>query len=346
MRLLNHHNRPMRAATILLHCYSAHCSFQAEADTRLEQQELLEVLLDNLITHHADEYSMEGRVITVKRTGDSYNLDDWMGKSDTHGKPIEIQLASLLVQEEFFILKRNGRIPSASQVYSDGVAGDGSSGGDGAGCGVRNTGIPAPYKYQFCAGTSCLNFLRSGINGERGLMAPTKPMHTIHGPVPGMAEHGWHRKLAHIFSAMNESTAYYRSNFGIDRDNKNTYYLDEHNQFATTTAVDGEYRGAASLAEFKNKDVYDAAQSVGDSAFLTAEFQSLHRLPKTNALVFTLHKYFAPLSALKETPESAAMMLRVLRHSAADKLEYTLGGDEVWRDALLAFLEERAGATL
>ena len=56
-------------------------------------------------------------------------------------------------------------------------------------------------------------------------------------PVPGMAEHGWHRRLAHIFSLMDEHTAYYRSNWGIDRDNRNTYYLDENNEFQTEESV-------------------------------------------------------------------------------------------------------------
>lgn len=71
--------------------------FQAEADTRAEQQELLEVLIDNLLTHHADKYSMNGREITVRATGDVYNLDDWVGQSDADGKPIEIQLASCVL---------------------------------------------------------------------------------------------------------------------------------------------------------------------------------------------------------------------------------------------------------
>ena len=52
-----------------------------------------------------------------------------------------------------------------------------------------------------------------------------------------MAEHGWHRRLAHIFSLMDEHTAYYRSNWGIDRDNRNTYYLDENNEFQTEESV-------------------------------------------------------------------------------------------------------------
>jgi hypothetical protein len=163
----------------------------------------------------------------------------------------------------------------------------------------------------------------------------------VHAPPPTRCNAGWHRKLAHIFSSVDASTAYYRSNFGIDRDNKNTYYLDEENQFSTEAAVNREYGGAESLAEFKNLS-YDKLQPVGDAGFITAEFQSIHRLPRTHALVFTLHKYFCPLSALKSSPESAAMMLRVIQQSPADKQVYTLGEDPQWKAALINFLDQMA----
>ena len=325
--------------------------FQAEPDTRAEQAELLEVLIDNLLTHHADDYKMKGREITVVPTGDTYNLDDWVGKSDASGRPIEIQLASLLVQEEFYLLRRNGRMAAASQVYTEGQ-------------GVSDTGVEAPYLYEFCAGTSCLNFIRAGIKGERvrrrcflelaslavsltqsvsmwqGLMAPNNPMHTIHRPVPGMAEHGWHRKLAHIFSAMDERTAYYRTNFGLDRDNRNTYYLDENNDFQSEEGVAAEYgEGTTTLAEFRNRG-YDTSRPVDDVAFMASEFQSMHRLPKTHALVFTLHKYFCSLRELRQSPEACAMLLRALEATPEDKMEYQLGEDPVWREALLEWLRE------
>eukprot|EP01047_Picozoa_sp_COSAG01_P033737 COSAG01_NODE_2497_length_7572_cov_3.992908_2_plen_589_part_00 len=305
--------------------------FQAETDTRAEQQELLEVLIANLLTHHADQYSMSGRVITVHASGDAYDLDDWIGQSDADGKPIEIQLASLLVQEEFYILRRRGRVVGGNEVYD---ARDGTT--------RKREGVEEPYQYEFCAGTSCLNFIRAGIKGERGLMAPSNPMHTIHRPVPGMAEHGWHRRLAHIFSLMDEHTAYYRSNWGIDRDNRNTYYLDEENEFQTEDAVLAEYgEGTASLVAFRNRD-FDLSRPVEEVAFISAEFQSMHRLPKTHALVFTLHKYFAPLSGFRQSPEAAAMLLRTLEATPKDKLQYQLGENEQWHRSVMEFLRDVA----
>ena len=67
-----------------------------------------------------------------------------------------------------------------------------------------------------------------------------------------MGEHGWHRRLASIFSETTAETAFYRTNFGIDRDNRNTYFLDADGRFATTAAVAAEYgEGTTSLAEFR-----------------------------------------------------------------------------------------------
>lgn len=192
--------------------------FQAETDTAAEQEELLEVLIDNLVTYHPDKYSLRGREIIVEETGDAYCIDDWIAPhTDSAGRPIAIQLASLLVQEEFYILRRKGKLDVATAAQEEeGVRGSPTGG-------LPGPAVEVPYRYEFCAGTSCLNFLRNGINGERGNMAPRNAMHTIHAPVPGMAEHGWHRKLGHIFSTLTDETALYRTNFGIDQDNRNTY---------------------------------------------------------------------------------------------------------------------------
>ena len=103
-------------------------------------------------------------------------------------------------------------------------------------------------------------------------MAPKNAMHEIHAPVPGMAQHGWHRKLGHVFTTLTDETALYRSNFGIDRDNRNTYYLDENDEFQTEQAVLAEYgEGVTSLAEFRKSKKYDSSKP--GNAYLTAEFQ-------------------------------------------------------------------------
>ena len=85
--------------------------FAAEPDTLHEQQELLEVVVANCLEHHNADYRLEvagdgKRRITVLPTGDTYCVDDWLWKEDAKGRPVAIHLASLLVQEEFFILRQ------------------------------------------------------------------------------------------------------------------------------------------------------------------------------------------------------------------------------------------------
>ena len=45
---------------------------------------------------------------------------------------------------------------------------------------------------------------------------------------------------------------------------------------------------------------------------------------------------------MKSSPESAAMMLRVIQQSPADKQVYTLGEDPQWKAALINFLDQMA----
>ena len=63
--------------------------------------------------------------------------------------------------------------------------------------------------------------------------------------------------------------------------------------------------------------------------------QGITRLPRTHAIVFTLHKYFAPISALKaRAPEACAMLHRAFDVTPPDKLAYSLGEDEVRKPQL------------
>ena len=82
---------------------------------------------------------------------------------------------------------------------------------------------------------------------------------------------------------------------------------------------------------------------------LVTEFQCLHRLPKTKALVFTIHKYIDPLSELESSPEAADMMARSFAAKSEEQLDYALGTDREKRDAILEYVEsiaERAGLGL
>ena len=84
--------------------------FQALPDSGPEQEELLETVLDHLREHHASEYSFGEDTVQVLATGDVYRISDFSGQRDHFGNPKAMLLATLLVQEEFYILRREGKL--------------------------------------------------------------------------------------------------------------------------------------------------------------------------------------------------------------------------------------------
>ena len=61
-------------------------------------------------------------------------------------------------------------------------------------------------------------------------------------------------------------------------------------------------------------------------------------LPETNALVFTIHKFVDPLSALEQTPEAADMMVRSWEAKSDEQMAYTLGADPEKRRAIIEYV--------
>ena len=98
--------------------------FQAETDTAAEQEELLEVLIDNLVTHHPDEYTLRGREITVEKTGDVYCIDEWtaphvdsVGRCDIRGNDAnytKLEISLCVVQMP---VRRKTRITNLQSTY-------------------------------------------------------------------------------------------------------------------------------------------------------------------------------------------------------------------------------------
>lgn len=71
-----------------------------------------------------------------------------------------------------------------------------------------------------------------------------------------------------------------------------------------------------------------------------SEFQTLRRLPRTEALVFSIHKYISPMASLVDVPRAADMMYRAISEKSEEQLSYSLGNDMEKRRKVLAFLEE------
>ena len=80
------------------------------ADSGPEQEELLHFVLNHLQEHHAAEYRFGEDTVEVLATGDVYRISDFIGQRDHLGNPKAMLLATLLVQEEFYILRREGTV--------------------------------------------------------------------------------------------------------------------------------------------------------------------------------------------------------------------------------------------
>jgi cytochrome b involved in lipid metabolism len=292
--------------------------FQAEPDSGPEQEELLELLVAHIKEHMPERYSFDGDTITVLETGDNYRLSDYVGKCDAAGSPLAMLLAAKLVQEEFFILRRQGTLEEFKQ------------------------GDVEPYQYVFIAGSAAINLVFSGIRGERNEFKLGSPMHRIHARVPGMEEQGWHPRLAHIFSGVTDEQPFYRTNWTVLPHNRSTHYLTPDGDYASAEDVKMAYgNGGGDNNNLKDHWAKSFATEA-ENMFVAAEFQCLHRLPRTKALVFTIHKYFSPMVALRSLPRAADMMARSFAEKSEQQLNYTLSADVDMRRKVMIYLAECA----
>lgn len=86
------------------------------------------------------------------------------------------------------------------------------------------------------------------------------------------------------------------------------------------------------------------AQNVGARCFLRLERQTFSRLPRTRAVLFTIHTYVAPLAAALDTadgPDRARRLAGSLRTMPPALQGYKRIAP--YREALLAYLDGRAG---
>eukprot|EP01051_Picozoa_sp_SAG22_P000686 SAG22_NODE_20_length_32168_cov_40.859241_16_plen_546_part_00 len=346
--------------------------FQALDDSQPEQVELLETVIAHVLEHYPDRYTLsdDGEMITIIETGMAFHIEEWKQKRDRAGKPCALLLASQLVQEEFYILKRDGKVDE----WTVGDAG-------------------APYKYVFIAGTAAINLIYSGIRGERNEFKLGSAMHQIHAKVPvstvalgttvrrplsaasaaalachaagwlelrfvqlhhivptggvpaaplqGMTEQGWHSRLAHIFSGVEPDLSFYRSNWSVVEHSRNTHYL---NQKSLAYATEAELELAFGDPGGNNEDLTDHWAEVFETEpermSVFTEFQTLKRLPKTQCLIFSIHKYISPMASLPDVPRAADMMYRALSEKSEEQLNYALGKDMEKRRKVMGFLAE------
>jgi hypothetical protein len=77
--------------------------------------------------------------------------------------------------------------------------------------------------------------------------------------------------------------------------------------------------------------------NIGTDGFVRIEKQTLMRLPRTNALLFTVHTYREPIASVIETPGHAQLIAQTIRTTPAELLAYK--GITAFKDVLLEYLD-------
>jgi len=86
---------------------------------------------------------------------------------------------------------------------------------------------------------------------------------------------------------------------------------------------------------------YFTMENIGEQCLLRIERQTLSRLPRTGAILFTIHTYQTTLDEVLQNVEQARCMLSVLRTTPQELLVYK--NIEPYVDVLLNYIESRTG---
>ncbi|EGV63957.1 hypothetical protein CANTEDRAFT_113990 [Yamadazyma tenuis ATCC 10573] len=116
---------------------------------------------------------------------------------------------------------------------------------------------------------------------------------------------------------------------------RNNYFLQTDEELGWSSSIGDE---------FGEKVGWYTADEANDISkiHLRSERQSLRRLPKSGAIVFTVRTYFIPISKLVEEPYIPRRLLNGIQSWEEDVQEYR--GYTKFKDILLPYLEQKAEA--
>lgn len=144
-----------------------------------------------------------------------------------------------------------------------------------------------------------------------------RPFIAIHDPVPGFAEQIG-RSSSLLLERLKAERPVWRLNWSILA----TGELNRATRFGHE--LDGDREGVN-------------AQNAGQRCFFRTERQTLARLPQTNAILFTVHTYIAPIARLVADAAFRAKLLGVLQTTPPAMIDYK--GMAIFIAPLLAYLE-------
>ncbi len=173
---------------------------------------------------------------------------------------------------------------------------------------------PASGEYRLTA--ACLCFpTRWSLAEKMG-----QPMSVIHGPVPGYAEQ-LNAPVNRFLERLTPERSLWRYNWSLNDD--------------PTLFQPGS-------VERSGPNPKVTPETAGREVWVRVERQTLRRLPRTQAVLFTIRILQQPVGAL--SPEDAARLAQTVRQWPEALRAYK--SFEAYGDAVLAFLDQRAGIQL
>jgi hypothetical protein len=139
-----------------------------------------------------------------------------------------------------------------------------------------------------------------------------QPVTTVHAPVPEYASQ-LGRPVERLMDRLAAGRVMERSNWGV--------------------VADGEL-----FAPLRTAERRPDWQGIGPERWLRIERQTLRRLPRSEAVVFTIRTLLAPLDILCDDPEAAGLLAQAIRELPGDIARYKLG-PPASRSALLEWLD-------
>ncbi|KPB04572.1 heme-dependent oxidative N-demethylase family protein [Bacillus sp. CHD6a] len=142
----------------------------------------------------------------------------------------------------------------------------------------------------------------------------------IHFPIPGFKEEGLDERILQFLLRLEAGNPWGRKNWSLMAGNKMDTSLETFDQW-------GKDR--------KNVTVENA----GEFVHLRVEVQKLFRLPRSNAILFTIHTHLLPLEKLIEIPEWRRQFYQILVELPSYIVEYK--GISLFKNKILAYIEKK-----
>ncbi|KAK9807447.1 hypothetical protein WJX73_008098 [Symbiochloris irregularis] len=154
-----------------------------------------------------------------------------------------------------------------------------------------------------------------------------RPMHLIHAPVP-FYQKDLRKPVDEFMSSLAPEQAYWRANYGVT-DHPYLYQLFSEKE--VVNAVKGKH---------VNDKVEELSQdNAGDLLYLRNERQTLSRLPKTRAVLFTIRTYTRHLREIADRPDLCSRLANALTVTPKDFVNYkTMTG---LKDATMGWLGQQ-----